>query len=207
MYTPKHFQNHNTAEIKEFIQQYGFGILVSQGSESLQATHIPLELSADETKLTAHISRGNPQWKNIESVKEILAIFSGPHSYISSSWYNHENVPTWNYIAVHVYGTIRIVEGEALRDSLKHLVNKYEKDSEKPVSLESLSPDYVNRALQGIVGLEISITRIEASYKLSQNRDDENYNNVIHELEKRKDENASQVASIMKKNRCPVTHS
>ncbi|HTJ53158.1 MAG TPA: hypothetical protein VL443_27070, partial [Cyclobacteriaceae bacterium] len=80
-------------------------------------------------------------------------------------------------------------------------------DSEKPVSLESLSPDYVNRSLQGIVGLEITITRIEASYKLSQNRDDENYTNVIRELEKRKDENALQVASIMKKNRCPVTHS
>ena len=206
MYTPKDYQNHNIAEINEFIRQHGFGILVSQGSESLHATHIPFELSADGTKLVGHISRGNPQWKNIDDIKEVLAIFTGPHSYISSSWYNHENVPTWNYIAVHVYGTLRIIEGEALRESLKHLVDKYEKDSEKPTSLESLSPDYMNRVIKGIVGLEISITRTEASYKLSQNRDDENYNNIILELEKRKDENASQVASIMKQNRCPITH-
>jgi len=135
MYTPKHFQNHNIAEIKEFIRQNGFGILVSQGTECLLATHIPLELSADETRLIGHISRGNSQWRNIESIKEVLVIFNGPHSYISSSWYNHENVPTWNYIAVHVYGTIRIIEGEVLQNSLKHLVDKYEKDSEKPASL------------------------------------------------------------------------
>jgi transcriptional regulator len=200
MYTPKHFVNNNTDEVKDFIKKNAFGILVSQSAGKILATHIPLELSDDGTKLTGHLSRGNAQWKNFQSEEEVLAIFSGPHTYISPSWYNHENVPTWNYTAAHVYGTITIIDGDQLYNSLKHLVDKYEKHSAKPVTMESLSPDYVKRAMLGIVGFEISITKMEASFKLSQNRDEVNYNNIIHELEKREDDQSSQVAKAMKRN-------
>jgi transcriptional regulator len=200
MYTPKHFVNDNPAEVKSFIRQNSFGILVSQAGGKLLATHIPLALSDDETKLTGHLSRANAQWKDFAQYDEVLAIFSGPHTYISSSWYNHENVPTWNYIAAHVYGKIQIINDDQLYDSLTRLVDKYEKHSVRPVTVANLSHDYMKRAMQGIVGFEILISKIESSFKLSQNRDQVNYNNIINELEKRGDEQSSQIASEMKNN-------
>ena len=197
MYTPHHFKNSNLAEVKDFIKQNAFGILVCQAESSVMATHIPLELSEDENKLVGHLSRANPQWKKFDSTKEVLGIFSGPHAYISSSWYDHENVPTWNYIAVHVYGKIKIIDGDALFNSLKKMVDKYERNSTNPVVLEKMLPEYVQRAMQGIVGFEIAITKIEASYKLSQNRDEINQHNI--ELEKRSDSGSLNVASEMRK--------
>jgi transcriptional regulator len=199
MFVPKYAQNNDVAEIREFIKQNGFGILVSQYSQKLLATHIPLEFSQDQSKLLGHISKANPQWKKFEPDSEVLAIFSGPHAYISSSWYDHENVPTWNYIAAHVYGRIRIIEGDELYHALKHLVNKYERSSSNPVSIETMSPEYVRKSMQGLVGFEITINAIEAAYKLSQNRDEKNHHHIIHELEKRKDPGSLQIAEEMKK--------
>jgi len=199
MYAPKYARNIDPASIKEFIKQHGFGIIVSQWSGKLLATHIPLELQ-NESKLVGHISRANPQWKNFETGREVLAIFSGPHAYISSSWYDHENVPTWNYMAVHAYGNIRLIEGDELLDSLKNLVDKYEGGSQNPVSIERMSPDYVSKSLKGIVGFEITITSMEASYKLSQNRDKKNQLSIITELERRNDPLSVSVAAEMKKN-------
>lgn len=199
MYTPRYAQNTDTQDIKEFIKQHGFGIIVSQLNQKLIATHIPLEFTSDESKLVGHISRANPQWRNFDEQKEVLTIFSGPHAYISSSWYDHENVPTWNYIAAHVYGQIKIMDDDELYQSLKRLVDKYEATSENPAAVEKMSPEYVRKSMQGLVGFQISITSIEASYKLSQNRDEKNHSRVIHELEKRNDPASLQVASEMKK--------
>jgi len=128
----------------------------------------------------------------------VLAIFSGPHTYISSSWYDHENVPTWNYVAVHIYGTLRVISDEELRASLKQLVDKYEKDSEKPARMENLSDKYLKHELMGIVGFEIAITRMEATNKLSQNRDAVNHQAIIQQLEKRGDAASLEVAGLMK---------
>ncbi len=201
MYTPVHFKNSNLNEVKDFLKQNSFGILISQAENSMLATHIPMELSEDESKLTGHISRANPQWKKFDNSKEVLSIFSGPHAYISSSWYNHENVPTWNYIAVHVYGNITIIDGDQLYDALKKMLDKYEVNSTNPVSLEKMSPAYVSRAMKGIVGFEITIAKIEAAYKLSQNRDEVNHKAIIQELEKHADKNSLQIASEMRKNK------
>jgi transcriptional regulator len=200
MYTPKLNRNENTAEITDFIRHHNFGVLISHTGEKFWGTHIPLEISDDASLLHGHIAKANPQWRNFNTNEEVMAIFTGPHAYISSSWYDHENVPTWNYIAVHVYGTIRIIEGDLLYQSLKKLVDKHEKHSAHPVSMETMSPDYVKKSMQGLVGFEIAITNIEASYKLSQNRDAKNYNAIINELEKRNDPGAVQVAEAMKKN-------
>jgi transcriptional regulator len=199
MYVPKYAQNNDVSEIKEFIKQNSFGILVSQSENKLLATHIPFEFSANENKLKGHISRANQQWKKWNDGSEVLAIFTGPHAYISPSWYDHENVPTWNYIAAHVYGTIKIIEGEKLYQSLKQLVDKYETTSARPVSLEKMSPEYVKKSMLGVVGFEITITNIEATYKLSQNRDEKNHENIIRELSKQKDPGSQQVATEMKK--------
>ena len=198
MYSPAYAKNFTEEELKNFIRENGFAIVVNTVDGKLWATHIPLILSADN-KLVGHISRGNKQARELKSSEEVMVIFSGPHTYISSSWYDHENVPTWNYMAVHVYGKPRIIEGEELLVSLRQLTDKYEKNSEHPVSVDKMSKKYVETEMRGIVGLEISIERMEASFKLSQNRDEKNHTNIILELEKRGDENSDAVADQMRK--------
>jgi transcriptional regulator len=189
MYIPDIFKNENQEDIINFLQENSFGILVNQTNGKLWATHIPLELDIDKNGkqiLFGHISKENPQWKNFEENDKILAIFSGPHSYISSSWYDHENVPTWNFIAVHVYGTVKIIEGDAVVESLKKLVNKYEKNSKNPVKVEVLSEKTMLQT-RGIVAFEIEIEEIQGVNKLSQNRDNKNYDNIISELKKNRE--------------------
>ncbi|MBI1770536.1 MAG: FMN-binding negative transcriptional regulator [Bacteroidetes bacterium] len=201
MYAPKDFRNDDEVAVKEFIRQNSFGILVSQSEGKLWATHIPMLLADGDKKLSGHLAKGNKQWREFKNRAEVMAIFSGPHAYVSSSWYDHENVPTWNYISCHVYGNIRIIEGDELHQSLKTLVDKYEKNSECPISMEKFTPSFLTHELQGIVGFEIAITKIETAFKLSQNRDDKNYKEIISQLEKRKDENSKEVALAMKTNR------
>ena len=204
MYTPEIYKNENQEEIKKFLQENSFGILINHTNGKLWATHIPLELDTNEngaTILSGHISKENPQWNGFIDNDQVLAVFSGPHSYISSSWYDHENVPTWNYIAVHVYGKIKIIEGEAVIESLKKLVDKYEQKSENPVRIEDLSQKIMLQS-RGIVAFEIEITEIQATRKMSQNRDEKNYQNIISELEKANTNQSVAVANEMKK--CPL---
>ncbi len=198
MYIPKYFRPDNSEEVKAFIRANNFGILVSENINRPWATHIPFILNQTGTQLTTHISRGNQQWKGF-SEKEVMAIFQGPHAYVSSSWYDHENVPTWNYMAAHVYGKARIIEGDELRQALRELVDYHEVGSTKPVSLDSMTPSYVDREIRGIVGVQIEITEIQAAYKLSQNRDSKNYQTVIDELERQEYQGAKDVAAEMRK--------
>lgn len=202
MYIPELYKNENQLDIQNFIHQNGFGILVNQTDGKLWATHIPLLLEEKDGKqfLVGHVSRENPQAESFKTNDEVLAIFSGAHTYISSSWYDHENVPTWNYLAVHVYGKVQLHSLEETIEALKRLVNKYEAKSEKPVRIEDLSQKTMLQA-RGIVSFEIEITAIEAKKKLSQNRDDKNYKNIITELEKTNDNQAIAVAEEMKQNR------
>jgi transcriptional regulator len=203
MYTPEIYKNENQEAITAFLKENSFGILINQTNGKLWATHIPLELGTNKegkTILEGHISKENPQWKGFAENDQVLAVFSGPHSYISPSWYDHENVPTWNYIAVHVYGKIKIIEGDAVIESLKKLVDKYEQNSENPVRIEDLSKKTMMQT-RGIVAFEIEIEEIQAQRKMSQNRDDKNYQNIISELEKTNTNQSIAVANEMKK--CP----
>jgi len=201
MYVPKIFKNENQEEIEEFICQNSFGVLVSLENGIPIATHIPIELEEREGKkvLCGHLARANGQWRSFDENKEVLVIFTGPHAYISASWYKGESVPTWNYIAVHVYGKIRIIEGQDLWQSLKKLVDKYEKASANPVSLETMSEKMVENQMKAIVGFEIEITDIQAKYKLSQNRNAEDYQRVVEHLQQSPDPIARQVSELMKK--------
>lgn len=202
MYIPKLYRNENPEEVRRFIREYGFAVLVNQTEGNLWATHLPLELDHNEQGqevLLGHMSRANPQWREMENNAAVMAIFQGPHAYISSSWYNHENVPTWNYIAVHVYGTMRLLEGEALLASLKKLVNRYEAGSEKPVTVEGFSEKFLSSHLKGLVGFEITVTDIQAAYKLSQNRDETNHGFIVEALEKGGGEQEKGVAEYMRK--------
>lgn len=202
MYIPKNNRNADIAEIREFLKANSFAILVTNHEGKPWATHLPLELDTDKAGndvLNGHLSKANPQWKTFTEQSQVLAIFNGPNAYISSSWYDHENVPTWNYIAVHVYGTIRTLEGEELFEMLAKQVDKHEKASEKPISVHGMSKEFVKSEMMGIVGLQIKIEDFQASYKLSQNRDSKNYEAVIKELEKRGDVHSLNIAREMRK--------
>ena len=202
MYIPELYKNENQEDIQNFIHQNGFAILVNQTNGKFWATHIPLLLEEINGKqiLTGHVSKENPQAESFSTNDEVLVIFHGAHSYISSSWYDHENVPTWNYLAVHVYGKVKLHSLEQSIEALKKLVDKYEANSKNPIRVEELSKKTMLQA-RGIVSFEIEITAIEAKKKLSQNRDDKNYKNIITELEKTNDNQAIAIAQEMKKNR------
>jgi len=202
MYIPELYRNENQEDIQNFIHQNGFGILVNQTDGKLWATHIPLLLEEKNGKqiLVGHVSRENPQAERFKTNDDALVIFSGAHTYIPSSWYDHENVPTWNYLAVHVYGKVKLHSLEESIEALKRLVNKYEAKSEKPLRIEDLSKKTMLQA-HGIVSFEIEITAVEAKKKLSQNRDDKNYQTIISKLENSNDNQAIAVAEEMKKNR------
>ena len=172
MYIPEHYRNTDTNEIQAFLRQYSFGILINTVKGKPWGTHIPLEFGLNATNeevLVGHLAKANPQSKNIVDGEEVLCIFNGPHSYVSSSWYQDEEVPTWNYIAVHVYGTLKIQNANQLLESLHALVDKYEQNSEHPISLNDMSPQTM-RQIRGIVGFEIIIKDIQAVKKLSQGR-------------------------------------
>lgn len=203
MYIPDLYKNEDKEAIRTFLKANAFGILINQTNGKLWATHIPLELDYNkegEEILHGHISKENPQWTAFKSNDEVLAVFTGPHSYISSSWYDYENVPTWNYSAVHVYGKIKIIEGDAVIDSLTKLVDKYEQNSKCPVRVAELSKKTMMQT-RAIVAFEIKIEEIQAQTKMSQNKDEENYLNIISELEKTKNSQSMAVAKEMSKNR------
>ena len=202
MYTARHFgfEEKDITEIEQLIHDFGFATLVSVQDGLPFATHLPLQLEKKENHewiLHGHIARANPQWKGFKTEDKILAIFMGPHAYISPSWYNHKNVPTWNYISAHVYGTIKIIEGEALHAALSRLVNNYEQHMPQPVTTEEIPEKTYQDNFRGIVGFEIVIDEIQAAYKLSQNRDEQSYHNIIERLNN-EGEVSKQIASEMK---------
>lgn len=202
MYVPKYFRVDDITEIEKFISENGFATLIT-GGEYPAATHIPVALERNEVGekvLRGHIARANLQWKSFETNPNVLVVFlSHVHHYISSSWYDHENVSTWNYISVQVSGKIKIVDGDELRGMLDRITSKYETISDHPRLFNSLSKEYVEQHLKAIVGFEVAIEKVEASYKLSQNRDEKNLQNIISELRKLNNPQANEMADKMEK--------
>ncbi|MEK4496624.1 FMN-binding negative transcriptional regulator [Ureibacillus sp. FSL W8-0352] len=201
MYIPKYFTVTDIDEIIDFIQKNSFGTIVSTFENKPIATHLPLELrkQGDDYYITGHLAINNPQWKSFESQNEnVLVIYQGPHAYISSSWYSHENVPTWNYQAVHVYGTASIMNKTELEEDLILLLKKYEGHRDNPVLWENLSAQ-TKKQIKGIVGIKIKIQELQAAYKLSQNRNEEDYLNIIEKLECEGDLSSKQMAKVMKR--------
>lgn len=202
MYVPKLYREEDREKIVEFLRRHDFATLVAHDGEKPIASHLLVEIVEEDEKLfiNGHMSRANPMWRLFDRNPEVLVIFQGPHTYVSPTWYNHLNVPTWNYQSVHVYGKPRLVAnpGESY-GILKRLVERYEQDS--PYRMETLPQDFVIKEMKGIVAFQIEVTRLEASYKLSQNRNDEDYWNIVSRLAARPDEPSHRVAEAMSKNR------
>ncbi|RSD29002.1 FMN-binding negative transcriptional regulator [Mesobacillus subterraneus] len=200
MYIPTHFKLEDEAMIHEFIEKYSFATLISQHNGVPYATHLPLAFRKTENALYGHFARPNQQWKDAVN-QQVLAIFHGPHSYISPSWYETMNaVPTWNYVSVHVYGKMEIIEDQqVIFKSLNEMVGKYETAS-SPYNLSEVDASYIDGMSQGIVAFKINITKIEGKAKLSQNHPAERQKLIIKQLENSTQQDDQEVAALMKKN-------
>jgi transcriptional regulator len=201
MYTPASFVESDTATLHDFIDGHGFATVVSlHGSEPF-ASHLPLLLdrsAGPHGTLVGHMARANPQWETAAD-RLVLAIFHGPHAYISPSWYEDRNVvPTWNYVAVHATGSFRVVDNvDRLREIVRKTVEFYEGPREQPWSIESPDQEFLDRLLQAIVGFEIHIERLEGKWKLSQNHSAERQAKVIQRLRESNRPDEQQVAHLM----------
>ena len=203
MYISHYYRQEDLKKIADFIREHDFATLVLSQDGLPVASHLLMEFETTPDGIwlvNGHMARANKLWRAFDSGKEVLLIFGGPISYISPTWYKQLNVPTWNYIAVHLYGAPRIIDGGSeLQDILARLIKRYETKSD--YRMETLPPDFREKEMRGAVGFQVKVTRVEANFKLSQNRNDEDHANVIHQLEARGDEQSVAIANEMKKNR------
>jgi transcriptional regulator len=186
MYVPGAFALDSPEALRALIASYDFATLVSHGPGGLTASHIPILFEparGAQGTLVAHLARANPHAQALDGA-EALAIFQGPHGYISPSLYaTHPSVPTWNYASVHVYGRARLVtDAQSLRAIVARLVEKHESARAAPWSMDGLAENYIEGMLRGIIGVEIELSRIEGKHKLSQNRNRVDRTRVIEAL-------------------------
>jgi transcriptional regulator len=199
MYVPASFQMSDASELHAFMRTHSFAMLVTLGKAGMVASHLPLLLDTDagpHGRLLGHMARANPQWRDVEG--EALAIFPGPHVYVSPTWYESPGtVPTWNYVAVHAYGALRLVEDrDGLHDILSRSVAVYERGMPEPWSYDVSDPD-IDKMLKAIVGSRIEISRLEGKAKLNQNHSEERRRKVIRALESQTDEDSQAIAKLM----------
>lgn len=207
MYIPAHFEQSDLAVLHRFIEQNSFALLCSIDEGCPFASHLPLLLEREPAPfgaLVGHMARANPQWRHADG-KSVLAVFSGPHAYISPSWYEADNVvPTWNYLAVHATGVLQAIHD---RDSLYKIVSDgvavYERSMPNPWRLPS-SGDYLERMLRGIVGFRVEIARLEGKWKLSQNQPEERRAKVVRALRHQGGLDEQAIAGLMEQGSVPV---
>jgi transcriptional regulator len=192
MYIPQNFREERVPVLHDLIEQNSFSTLITLSSTGLIASHIPMVLDREPAPLgilRGHVSRANPQWRDISADVQALAIFYGPHHYITPSWYPSKTetgrvVPTWNYVAVHAYGPFRIVENpDWLHSHLTNLTTAHEAQFSKPWNLEDAPVEYIEAMAKGIVGVELRIQRLEGKWKVSQNRSASDRDGVVRGLE------------------------
>ncbi|MEK7439532.1 MAG: FMN-binding negative transcriptional regulator [Chloroflexota bacterium] len=199
MYIPKHYLVEDRKKIWAFMRANSFATLVTIENDSPLATHLPFVIgeNGEVVRLTSHLAKANPQWKNFESRHEALVIFQGPHAYISPDHYDHkQNVPTWNYVAVHVYGIPVILKDEAHERVITSMIDSFQATYKH--QYDELPDDYKRKMINGTVAFEINVTRLEAKHKLSQNRSISEQIRVAESLVKSEDQAAIEVGTMMK---------
>lgn len=208
MYVPERFADDDPERISELMAGHEFGLVVTVDPDgSPFANHLPLlhdPGAGPQGKIIGHMARANPQWRHFDRADDVLCVFSGPHAYVSPSWYEtHPAVPTWNYAAVHAYGRPRVIDDPAdVRETVRRLVERHESGFEAPWRME-LPERYEASKLRAIVAFEIEITRIEGKFKLSQERDGTDRRNVASRLDALGFDDARAVASLMRRREDP----
>jgi len=202
VYLPPAFTEAGSEVLIAHIEQYEFGLLVSHGAAGLVASHIPFLVERDGSvlHLHGHLARPNPQVGDLARAGEVLTLFHGPHAYVSPRWYTAgPSVPTWNYVDVHAYGTVRLVDDDNwLRRFLHRLSERHEARNPDPWRMQDLPEAYLQGMLKGIIGLDITVARLEGKYKLSQNRPVADRPGIIAALEAQGDADAGAVARLMR---------
>ena len=202
MYIPKQYQMDHD-EAVQLMKSNPFALLISVDEHRPVATHLPLEIREQDGKIyaTGHIACGNAQKHTLRNDHEVLLIFQGPHAYISSSWYTVEEVPTWDYLAVHAYGKARVITEHELQSAMSGMLAHYESHREHGRLWDSFDPDLLESEMKGIVGFEIEVTSIQAAAKMSQNRNDNDYQTIVDELGKSNEQGEVHVAKWMREQR------
>jgi transcriptional regulator len=202
VYLPPHFTETDPATLAAHIERYDFALLVTQGANGMIASQIPVlsEWRDGKLYLQGHLALPNPQCADLDGPSEALAIFTGPHAYISPNWYQAgPAVPTWNYASVHAYGAVRSIRDAAwLDDFLRRLSARHEAREANPWRMDDEPRRFLDAMLNGITGLEIAVSRCEGKFKLSQNRPAADRPRIIAALEARDDQDSHGVAALMR---------
>jgi len=207
MYDLPHYKEKNHEEIIQFMKDYPFVFITgSDEANKPVATQIPVFIDVKDGKyfLTGHIMRNTDHHKAFEQNKNVLAVFTGPHTYVSATWYTKPVGSTWNYMSVHAKGTIRFGDTNELISILKRLSLHYENNNASSATVfDNLPAEYTERMMKAIVPFEIEINDLQHVFKLSQDRDEKSYDNIIKQL-KQKDGDAKTIAAIMEKRKSKV---
>ena len=212
MYLPSHFEETRIEILHGLIHAHPLGALVTFDADGLNANHIPFEIDPDPGPLgtlRAHVARANPVWHEFSGKVEPLVIFQGPHSYITPSRYQSKKetgkvVPTFNYIVVHAYGTMRVVEdADWLRKFVGGLTDRFESARAQPWAIGDAPEDFIAMQLRAIVGIEIAVTRLIGKWKASQNRPAVDQKGVVAGLRESDDAVAHAMAAVVERNGSP----
>ncbi|MDF1832255.1 MAG: FMN-binding negative transcriptional regulator [Porticoccaceae bacterium] len=193
MYIPNHFKEESQEKLQQYIRDYSFGLLVVADDEGIEANHVPFYLCGGKNdslgQLQCHLARSNPVWQRVASCARILAVFQGPDAYVSPSWYPTKAetgrvVPTWNYLAVHVQGKAQIIhDSDWLKYHLQQLTDQHELQMPTPWSVDDAPTNFIERLVQNVVGVEITIETLTGKLKASQNQSEKNRAGVKAGLE------------------------
>ena len=204
MYNLSQFKARDPLKILAFMKEHSFVALCGADAQGKPvATHVPVFVDQvdGELILSGHIMRSSDHHLAFEENPQVMAIFHGPHAYISASWYTKpDQASTWNYMTVHASGGIRFTDQQALLDILKRTTDHFENNPDSPAGFEQMSEEYVHRLSKAIVAFEIKVDNIDHVFKLSQNRDELSYEQIINKLSEG-DAHAPAIAAEMRKNR------
>jgi transcriptional regulator len=205
MYIPSAFRVDDPGKLAAFIQRHSFATLVTHDGLAPFASHLPMLFrpqAGTRGTLVSHMARANPQWEHFAAGGEVLAIFQGPHSYISPSWYQSAPaVPTWNYTAVHAYGIPSVIaDSQRVIALLDETIATYEAGLERPWP-GNLPGEFRDKLAQGIVAFEIPVNRIEGKFKLGQNRSEADARGVHEALSRSSDADSRALAELMQAER------
>ncbi|HSF30074.1 MAG TPA: FMN-binding negative transcriptional regulator [Candidatus Tectomicrobia bacterium] len=210
MYIPKHFEEPRVEILHELIRAHPLAALVTLTPEGLDANHLPFEIDPEPAPfgtLRAHMARANSFWRDFSREVQALAIFQGPQTYISPSWYPTKQetgrvVPTWNYAVVHAHGPLRVIEDRGwLRQFVERLTTRHEASRSQPWKVLDAPADYIDKQLGAIVGVEMPITRLIGKWKASQNRPARDQDGVIEGLLQEGRESATAMAGLIRQSR------
>jgi transcriptional regulator len=206
MYLPRHFEEARADVLHRAINEHPFATVITLATNGLNANHVPLELAASEGPLgtlRGHVARANAMWRDVVPEVDALAVFQGPETYITPAWYRSKQetgkvTPTWNYVVVHAYGRLRIIDDRTwLRAHVGRLTARFEAPRATPWQVTDAPPDYLEALLGAIVGFEIPITRIEGKWKVSQNRSSADRESVVEGLRELGDRTSTVMADLI----------